>query len=381
MDLATRRLRYKAIEDYRKRPLIVFATSTRGNVRALIAGDVVREFIDQVDAIEEGDAVDVLIHSTGGDALTAWKLMAVLRERFGKVGVLVPSMAFSAATIFALGADEIVMHPHASLGPIDPQITVRLPDGSMKQFAYEDLGAFLKFLREEVQLSEQAHLSAVVDRLFASTDPVAVGAAKRAASLAAEVGERLLSMHMKDDRKARQIAQNLAKSFFAHGDAVSRKRAMHLELQIAKPDTGLEKLIWDAFLGLEDHMQLRKPFHPLEIFLSDPVAALSIEPVPPVQLPPNMPADLSVQVWQQTAQMALQKAAAGSAVKVPYSVLSAVVESVLLASENRTSGTIAATRQADGEVAVSVSNPGASWLPVTSPPEAAAHPPDPSAAS
>jgi ClpP class serine protease len=106
LDLEKRQAVYKEIEEYRKRPLIVYATTTRGNTRSLIAGDVVREFIDQVDAIKDGDCVDVLIHSYGGDALAACKLMAVLRERFGKVGVLVPSMAFSAATIFALGGDE-----------------------------------------------------------------------------------------------------------------------------------------------------------------------------------------------------------------------------------------------------------------------------------
>src|SRR4051794_29139838 len=106
MQIGERRKRYTAIEEHRKRPLIVYTTSTRPGVAAMMAGDAVREFIDQLDAIpQDGDAVDVLIHSSGGDALTAWKIMSVLRERFRRVGVLVPFAAFSAATIFALGAD------------------------------------------------------------------------------------------------------------------------------------------------------------------------------------------------------------------------------------------------------------------------------------
>jgi ClpP class serine protease len=129
--------KYSAIEDYRKRPLIVYGTSTRVGINAMMAADVVREFIDQINLINDGDKVDVLIHSTGGDALTAWKLMSLLRERFKNVAVLVPYMAFSAATIFALGADEIVMHPHASLGPIDPQIRMQDQNGVVRQFAYE----------------------------------------------------------------------------------------------------------------------------------------------------------------------------------------------------------------------------------------------------
>jgi ClpP class serine protease len=168
MDLAERRDRYRAIEEYRKRPLIVYATSTRPGVRAVMAADAVRELIDQIDAIPEAKEVDVLVHSIGGDALAAWKLMSILRERLQKVSVLVPFMAFSAATLFALGADEIVMHPHASLGPIDPQISIPQPDGSRRQFAYEDVGAFLRFLTSEVKVTEQSHVSTIVDKLFSS---------------------------------------------------------------------------------------------------------------------------------------------------------------------------------------------------------------------
>jgi hypothetical protein len=208
MELAARRVRYQAIEDYRKRPLIVYATSTRQGVQAVMAGDAVREFIDQIDAIAlDKKSVDVLVHSTGGDALAAWKLMSLLRERFDKVSVLVPFTAFSAATLFALGADEIVMHPHASLGPIDPQVTMRQPDGTARQFAYEDVGAFLRFLSSEVKVTEQVHIAAVIEKLFSVVDPLNVGGAKRASELSSSIGERLLLTHMKDRVKARQIAE------------------------------------------------------------------------------------------------------------------------------------------------------------------------------
>src|SRR2546425_3635521 len=107
MDLVERRKRYQAVEDYRKRPLIVYATSTRANVPSFMAGDTVRELIDQIDALGDTTKVDILVHSSGGDALAAWKLMSIMRERLTHVAVLVPFHAFSAATLFALGADEI----------------------------------------------------------------------------------------------------------------------------------------------------------------------------------------------------------------------------------------------------------------------------------
>jgi ClpP class serine protease len=43
--------------------------------------------------------------------------MSLLREKVKDVAILIPQAAFSAATLMALGADEIVMHPCGNLGP------------------------------------------------------------------------------------------------------------------------------------------------------------------------------------------------------------------------------------------------------------------------
>jgi len=360
MILKDRVFRYVAIEEYRKRPLIVYATSTRVGIRAAMAHDAVREFIDQVDAVPDGEKVDVLLHSMGGDALAAWKIMSVLRERFKNVSVLVPYAAFSAATVFALGANEIVMHPNASLGPIDPQIAVNLPNGTMRQFAYEDLVEFLGFLRNDVILTEQQHVSTVMDKLFSAVDPLVVGAAKRASDLSTEVGERLLSMHLDDDRKAKQIAQNLNKSFFSHGDAVSRTRAKKLDLQVAEPDVQLEKLLWDAYLGIEEYLEMRRPFNALALFMSDTAAAASLAPRAPVSLPSNASPQLVQQVWTAVANQAVQSAA-GMGNEVPYSIVNALVESRRRASENRTTGKISAVRQPAGEIRLAIHEVESRW--------------------
>jgi hypothetical protein len=374
VQLADRRVRYKAIEDYRKHPLIVYATSTRLNVNAMMAGDAVREFIDQLDALPaETNQVDVLVHSTGGDALAAWKLMSILRERFERVSVLVPFMAFSAATLFALGADEIVMHPHASLGPIDPQITIQQPGGSLRMFAYEDVGAFLRFLSGEAKINDPKHVSTVIDKLFSVVDPVHVGAAKRASELSSAVGERLLSLHMKGHKgkiRAKQIADNLNKSFFAHSDAVSRTRARELDLKIAADDKKLELLLWEAFLGLEGYMELRKPFIALQHYLADPQGLASLQPPAPLVVPSNTPPPVAQGIWNAVAQQAIQNAA-GNAVEVPYTLVNAVLESTRLASECVTKGRVSAMRNVNGEVQLSGLETESSWKRVTPPASAA----------
>jgi Serine dehydrogenase proteinase len=333
----------------------------------MMAGDAVREFIDQIDAIKEGDDVDVMLHSVGGDALTAWKLMSLLRERFKHVGVLVPFMAFSAATLFALGADEIVMHPHASLGPIDPQISLPQPNGQVRQFAYEDVGAFLRFLDSEAKITEQSHLSTIIDKLFSVVDPINVGGAKRASELSSAVGERLLLFHMigsEDMPRAKQIAENLNKSFFAHGDAVSRTRAKELHLKVKDPDRKVEGLLWDAYLGLEAFMDMRKPFILLQAYLADQSGADAVRPRAPLGIPPNTPPELAQQVWQAVAQQAIQ-AAGAAGVEVPYDVVNAVIESTRVASEYRTAGRLSAFRSSNGQIQLSAVDTESGWKVVT----------------
>src|SRR6266567_3880408 len=59
VEISERLLRYAAIEQRRGRPLIVYATSTRQGIPAMMAGDAVRGFIDQIDAIPDAQSVDI----------------------------------------------------------------------------------------------------------------------------------------------------------------------------------------------------------------------------------------------------------------------------------------------------------------------------------
>src|SRR5437879_12823088 len=104
----------------------------------MMAADAVREFIEQIDGVGNHEVVDDLVHSTGGDPLTAWKPMSLLRERFKSVGVLVAFTAFSAATLFAWAAAEIVMHSNASVGQIDTQLKNRPAAVTVEPSAYAD---------------------------------------------------------------------------------------------------------------------------------------------------------------------------------------------------------------------------------------------------
>ncbi len=66
--------------------------------------------------------IDIILHTPGGLLLAAEQIAFALKDRPGKVTVFVPHYAMSGGTLIALAADEIVMDPHAVLGPVDPQL-------------------------------------------------------------------------------------------------------------------------------------------------------------------------------------------------------------------------------------------------------------------
>jgi len=66
----------------------------------------------------------LLLRSPGGDGEVAVRLARMAQAASRRFVVVVPDIAKSAATIFALGAHEIIMGPTSDLGPIDPQVFV-----------------------------------------------------------------------------------------------------------------------------------------------------------------------------------------------------------------------------------------------------------------
>ncbi len=59
--------------------------------------------------------IDIIIHTPGGIALA-------LEAHPARKTVMIPHYAMSGGTLIALAADEIMMDPHAVLGPVDPQL-------------------------------------------------------------------------------------------------------------------------------------------------------------------------------------------------------------------------------------------------------------------
>jgi hypothetical protein len=146
------------LEDLRHTRVICYVTSTRPDLESVMSMDVFPAIYKQLQALTtpaEETSIDLLIHSNGGDGVVPWRLVTLLREHCSHFAVLVPDRAFSAATLTALGADEVLMHPMGMLGPIDP--TVHSPHGPVDPrngrplgISVEDVSSYIALVKEDV---------------------------------------------------------------------------------------------------------------------------------------------------------------------------------------------------------------------------------------
>lgn len=115
---------FRRIEKRMGRPLLCYACRTwnvaQGTPAFIDDGDLVG-FGDLVDSVD-GDKVDILIISNGGSAEATERIVRRLRDRFSDIRFIVPSNAYSAATLMCFSGNKVLMLPEGTLGPIDPQL-------------------------------------------------------------------------------------------------------------------------------------------------------------------------------------------------------------------------------------------------------------------
>lgn len=257
---------FEKIKKIRNNPIIAYVTSVRNGQSWSIGNDAMTSIIAAIQSIpKEFRELDFIIISNGGDPIAAQRLISFLRERFDKITVMIPYVAYSAATILALGADEIIMHPFSNLGPVDPQLSFVKKDfmGQDTQYKYssEDIRNYIAFLKEDVGISDQKYLAKAISNLNADVGAIHIGGAKRSQQLSLTLSEKLLVTHTGNRKLAQKIARQLNSSFYDHGYAVSRREARDMGLKVAYPGDELEGLLWELWLDYANEMHMESDFN------------------------------------------------------------------------------------------------------------------------
>ncbi|MGB9647577.1 MAG: ATP-dependent Clp protease proteolytic subunit [Stellaceae bacterium] len=166
-----------------------------------------------------GDDVplDIVLHTPGGLVLAALQIARAVRGHNAKVSVFVPHYAMSGGTLIALAADEIVMSPHAVLGPIDPQLE-QSPAASV------------------IKVVEEKPIAEIDDKTLILAD---VG--RKAITQVKDAAGRLLARRLTADQ-AETLAQKLATGTWTHDYPISAEEARELGLPVSTeiPDRVLE---------------------------------------------------------------------------------------------------------------------------------------------
>ena len=99
---------------FRDRPAILMNTS-------FIYQPTVKRFFDILHD-KQYDTLDVVVDSPGGYIESAFQIVKLLRKHSEVITVVVPFQAQSAATLLALGADDLILGELGHLGPLDTQM-------------------------------------------------------------------------------------------------------------------------------------------------------------------------------------------------------------------------------------------------------------------
>src|SRR5438067_6643833 len=121
----TRKGLIEQIEQARGSRVLVYVTGDRPPATAQIGDDAVRPLYAHLREMGHVEKLDLFIYSRGGAIDVPWRVVTALRQTSDTWNILIPFRANSAATLLALGADQIVLGKQGELGPIDPQLTIQ----------------------------------------------------------------------------------------------------------------------------------------------------------------------------------------------------------------------------------------------------------------
>lgn len=202
--------------------------------------------------IDTSKGLTLILDAPGGDGLAAERIIQICKS-YSKndFETIVPARAKSAATMVCLGSDRILMSPTSELGPIDPQVPVKLDDDGPKWMAahyvtkvYDDLfqGASSTQGRIEPYLQQLNKFNAVF-----------IAHLRAATKLAEDIAVNSLQKGMLAGKSEAEI-KTAIKPFtdpeltMSHGRGINYDKARDCGLNVELID--LDSELWHVIWGL-----------------------------------------------------------------------------------------------------------------------------------
>jgi Serine dehydrogenase proteinase len=234
--------------------------NARGRPAAFLfhSDSLMRWHVGQLDDALDGrkfEELDLVIHSGGGLAHSAYQIVELLRLHTDRLNACVPFWAKSAATLLSIGADKIVLGERAELGPLDVQMYEEKQAGrgertsalnpfktleQLQNFSVDALSSAMGFIVDVYGMSYDDSLRHAVSFVEATTgplvsrlDPEKLGEYNRELSVAVEYGTRLLNRYSdRDAQGARRLAEHLVFGYPSHEFIIDHRELQDLGLNV-----------------------------------------------------------------------------------------------------------------------------------------------------
>ena len=208
--------------------LIAYWNNPRGSV---CHNDVVALY-EVLEKLGKQETLYLFLKSSGGNGQAALRLVNLLRQYCARLVTLVPLECASAATMIALGANEILMGPMAYLTSVDTSLTHDLSpldrDNDRVSVSLNELTRVIQLWRAEQADSKENPYKV----LFQYVHPLVIGAVDRAESLSIMLCKELLSHHIADEATADQIANTLNSRYPSHNYPILFEEAQKIGLKV-----------------------------------------------------------------------------------------------------------------------------------------------------
>ena len=217
----------KEIEKLRKSKLIVFWCESSINYPCAYK---IYKIFRRLPHIEN---LDLLIESGGGDINATAKINKIIRSYCDHFNIIVPFFAKSAATLLALGADNLLMCKAGELGPVDPIVQDPATNLFVPAHSIEDALEFISNTEDPlIKVS-------LADKL----NPLLMGAYIDAQKQGIQYLEEILA----DNPKKKIAIETFTTKFRSHGYPIDREQAretLGVE-RVIFPDDVLEEKLCD----------------------------------------------------------------------------------------------------------------------------------------
>ncbi len=222
-------------------PVFTYWNSTKG---AICQNDVAGLYA-LVRSIGKVDRLSLFIKSDGGSGQAALRMVNLLRRYVKHLTVLAPLECQSAATMLALGADRIVMGPLAHLSAVDTSLTHDLSpidrDNDRVSVSNDELLRVIRLWTEQAKDSTTNPYEA----LFPYVHPLVIGAVDRSSALSTRICEEILSYHMTDENRAREISNILNSGYPSHNYPITLREARRIGLNVEPMEDCVNGLLFE----------------------------------------------------------------------------------------------------------------------------------------